>query len=570
MSESRPLSGYAWMGLVVLAFLALVPGVTCAQSGIAGVARDTSSAVLPGVTVDAASPALIERVRSVITDGEGAYKLLDLRPGLYTITFSLPGFRTVRRDGIELPASFTATVSVELAVGSVEETITVSGAAPQVDVQNVTSQRVLSKDLLESIPAVRSPQGFTALTPGVIGAGIGSVPGGREEMNTSGHGAVAAESVYLIDGMNTAEVQNAGGASTVFRISQSYVSEINIVTGGGTAEQPFGGTVTNVIPKEGGNSFSGSIYTEYTGKNLQTNNLTDALKAQGFTSDSVSGIVRLWDVSPAVGGRIFKDKLWFFSSYRDAGTIQTRAGLYENLTPLGWVYTPDLSRPAVIKITDGSRNTRLTWQATPKNKIGLFADFQPHIVHQRNYQFSVAPEATTYTPYLPNAFLTATWKSPATNRLLLEASVAHDAVDFNLRRQPEIGFDVVSAVESTTATMFRSSSSLLAGANNYGHFANQSFRYAVSASYITGSHAAKAGIQFLHGSEWFTEEANGDRAYLLRSGVPISLTQYASPIRYENEVHADLGLFVQDQWTLKRLTLTGGLRYDYLNLGAAE
>ena len=187
-----------------------------------------------------------------------------------------------------MPASFTATVSVELAVGSLQETITVSGAAPQVDVQNVTSQRIMSQDLLEAIPAVRSPQGFTALTPGVIGAGIGSVPGGREEMNTSGHGAVAAESVYLIDGMNSAEVQNAGGASTVFRISQAYVSEINIVTGGGTAEQPFGGTVTNVIPKEGGNTFTASLYSEYSRQNLQTNNLTDALRAQGFTTNSVS------------------------------------------------------------------------------------------------------------------------------------------------------------------------------------------------------------------------------------------------------------------------------------------
>src|SRR5262249_43498912 len=138
----------AWTGVAAVTLVLLVPGWTWAQSNIAGTVRDTSGAVLPGVTVEAASPALIEKVRTAVTDGEGSYKLLDLRPGMYTVTFTLTGFNTVRRDGIELPAAFTAQVNVDLQVGAIEETITVSGAAPLVDVQNSKSERRLPQELL--------------------------------------------------------------------------------------------------------------------------------------------------------------------------------------------------------------------------------------------------------------------------------------------------------------------------------------------------------------------------------------------------------------------------------------
>jgi hypothetical protein len=567
-----------WLG-GVLSWLVLTAGVASAQSGIAGVARDTSGAVLPGVTVEAASPVLIEKVRSVVTDSEGNYKIIDLRPGVYAVTFSLAGFSTVKRDGIELPAAFTATVNAEMQVGSIEETITVSGAAPLVDVQNVTSQRLLSRDLLESIPAARSPQGFAALTPGVTSQGIGVLQGGVIEQNTAIHGASQNESVWMIDGMSTGSANGTGGQSVVFRIAQVYVSEINLSTGGNTAEYPFGGLVTNIIPREGGNSFSGSLYLEYVGKSFATSNLTENLRAQGFTNGSLSNLRRLWDVSPAVGGRLLRDKLWFFSSYRHFGVIQTRAGTFDNLTPQGWAYTPDLTRPATAKVTNVSRNTRLTWQVTPRNKFSIFVDAAPQTVWQRGYYVAslrLSPEATVYTPYQPNAFKTASWKSPLTNRLLLEAAVAHNAADYDNRRHtpdtcacsaPEIGYDVISAGEATTATIWRSNSTVIAGGpNNYGHVAGHSTDVKGSLSYVTGSHAAKAGLQYHNAGQWWSEVANGSVAYLFRNGLPSSLAQYANPTRYENSVPANFGLFVQDQWTIRRLTLTGGLRYDQFKM----
>jgi hypothetical protein len=564
--------------LIVLAVLVAPPIVRAqsANSGIAGVVRDSGGGVLPGVTVEASSPVLIEKLRSVVTGDDGTYRLLDLRPGVYAVTFSLPGFRSVRREGIELPAAFTATVSVDLQIGEVAETITVSGAAPLVDVQNVTSQRVMSRELLDSIPVTsRSPQGFAALMPGVIGQGIAGTPGGREEMNTASHGGQARDSLFLIDGASTGHVRGEGGAADYFRISQGYVQEITVTLGGGTAEQAYSGTVTNVTPKEGGNRLSGSVYVDYAGKNFAASNLTPELERQGFTKDSLSNLRQLWDVSPALGGPILNDKLWFFLSYRNAGSIQTRAGLFENQTPLGWVYTPDTSKPAVIRLADQSRNVRLTWQATPKNKFSAFVDSQPHIVYQRGYQLQISPEATAYAPF-PNFFYAINWKSALSNRFLLDSSYTYNSTDIPQHPHtpntcdcdaPAVGPDVISALDSGTGIMFRSLSGLL-NVEPYGNSNSRAIRYISSLSYVTGRHAAKFGFRLMHGREWFGWDINGARGYTLRSGVPQSITQWATPIRWQNNVNADLGVFVQDQWTMKRLTLTGGLRYDHWDGGA--
>src|SRR2546422_7253692 len=157
------------VGVAILAALMLLPVAAWAQgsSTIAGVVRDTTGAVLPGVTVEASSPALIEKVRSVVTDDQGLYKIIDLRPGTYTVTFTLTGFSTVKREGLELTTGVTATVNADLRVGGLEETITVSGQTPMVDVQNVVQQRVITTAVLESLPNAKSIQSLAALIPGL-------------------------------------------------------------------------------------------------------------------------------------------------------------------------------------------------------------------------------------------------------------------------------------------------------------------------------------------------------------------------------------------------------------------
>ena len=144
-----------------------IPSVALAQATIAGLVKDTSGAVLPGVTVEASSPALIEKARSVVTDGNGLFRIVDLRPGLYTVTFTLGGFNTVKRENIELTGSFTATVNADMRVGAIEETITVTGESPVVDVQSAAQQRVLSKDVVDAIPSGRTHFEVAALIPGV-------------------------------------------------------------------------------------------------------------------------------------------------------------------------------------------------------------------------------------------------------------------------------------------------------------------------------------------------------------------------------------------------------------------
>jgi len=153
--------------IVGVACFVLLPVVASAQtSSIAGAVKDASGAVLPGVTVEAASPALIEKSRSVVTDGSGQYKIIQLRPGIYTVTFTLPGFSVVRRENVELTSDFTATINAELKVGELQETITVSAESPVVDTQSITTRTVMTRDVLDTIPTGRNIQAVGIMIPG--------------------------------------------------------------------------------------------------------------------------------------------------------------------------------------------------------------------------------------------------------------------------------------------------------------------------------------------------------------------------------------------------------------------
>ena len=232
-----------------------VPALTSAQSVIAGVAKDTSGALLPGVSVEASSSALIEKTRVVVTDTQGQYRIVDLRPGIYTVTFSLAGFSTVRREGLELPAAFTATVNAEMKVGELEETITVTGQAPVVDVQTVAQQQTLNKNILDAIPTQgRLPQSYVLFLPGVVAAASGS--GGQQGFGNNSnalaiHGSRNTESNVSIDGMNVRNTSGVGGGNFWYYVNQGIVQEVVVSTGGSGAEQQMSGIVTNVIPKEG-------------------------------------------------------------------------------------------------------------------------------------------------------------------------------------------------------------------------------------------------------------------------------------------------------------------------------
>jgi hypothetical protein len=302
----------------VLACVIALPSLAHAQSAITGIARDTSGAVLPGVTVEAASPALIEKTRSVTTDGEGRYNIVDLRPGVYSVTFSLEGFSTVKRDGVELPANFTATINGDMKVGSLEETITVSGQSPVVDTSTAVQQQVLSRAVLDAVPTGRSVPSLGAMLTGARLA-LPDVGGtsGMQNRDLTVHGSDGRDTTFMVDGMILNGIEGDGSVQSYF--NDMMFEEVSYQTSAINAETSAGGVRANMIPKDGGNIFKGTAFLSGGNENMQTDNTADA-KAQGLAAgDSLN---KVWDVNVAIGGPIRKDKLWFFASGRDWGVYQ--------------------------------------------------------------------------------------------------------------------------------------------------------------------------------------------------------------------------------------------------------
>ncbi len=311
-----------WKVVGILGLAGLVSSSALAQTGttgaIAGVARDTTGAVLPGVTVEAASPALIEKVRTVVTDDQGNYKIVDLRPGLYSVTFTLSGFATFKREGLDLTAGFTAQANADMKVGALEETVTVTGASPVVDVQNVRTQNVLSRAVLDGLPNNKTIPAFAALTLGAtVGAGNQDVGGNKGEppVGLSIHGSRFNDSKLLFDGMTYNSLHSEGGGQMrIFLLNQTAVQETVLGTGGIIAESDTGGVQMNNVPREGSNKLSLYVNLGYSRESLQSSNLTDAIRARGLLS--VNPIKQIYDAGIGVGGPIKKDRLWFFSANR--------------------------------------------------------------------------------------------------------------------------------------------------------------------------------------------------------------------------------------------------------------
>src|SRR3954453_8564838 len=337
-------------GVVLFAAGVLVPVSAFAQAAIAGLVRDSSGAVLPGVTVEAGSPSLIEKTRAGVTDGSGQYRIAKLRPGPYTVTFTLTGFTTVKREGIELTGSFTAPVNVELRVGAVAETVTVTGETPVVDVPSASRETVLSKDVLNAIPTAGSYNSIVILVPGLFGGQQDVSTGPCNSCTFSAHGAILSggransEARLLLDGLSIA-VPQAGG--TNYLTDTRNAQEVTFTTSGSLGDVESGGPVMNLVPRSGGNSVHGSSYLAWANDKLQGSNSSDELKAAGLTAPNP--LIKLYDFSGAVGGPIKADRLWFFTAARAQGDSRYISNMYYNRNagnPTKWTYEPDLTRQA--------------------------------------------------------------------------------------------------------------------------------------------------------------------------------------------------------------------------------
>jgi hypothetical protein len=547
---------------LALLMCVLCPAYAKAQpaGGIAGVVRDTSGAVLPGVTVEASSPALIEKVRSVVTDSEGQYKILGLRPGTYAVTFTLPGFSVLKREGIELSAGFTATVNADLRVGGLEESITVSGQAPVVDIQNVNQQKVITMQVIQSLP--NTGMNFAALTPGASrNTDVGGSSGSDAGATFTIHGGRGQDTRRLIDGMrwNSMEVGNAG---TGFYFDPTGAEEVSIQLGGNSAEYELGGVQVNLIPKAGGNVFRGYVFGAYTNNNLNSTAIPKELRARGLPT--IGTVNRVYDFSGSVGGPVKRDRLWFFSAQRWWGNSQFVPGLYYSKNTAAWVYEPDLSRPAVNDNIQRHHNARFTWQASPRNRFNLSWDLEQNCVCHTGLSGSFAPEGVhrwNFGP--PNYILQGTWSHPVTNRLLMEAGNTSLIFDYpTIPTEPlPLGTNQISVFEASRAFRYRSS----AGGWRYGHKITKQSNQKFAVSYVTGSHAFRVGLQVMEGWRHFYQEPNGSLDYTFFNGAPLSLTQWATPLVDDERLKASMGIYGHDQWTIKRLTLNLGLRFDYLN-----
>jgi hypothetical protein len=545
--------------------LLLLPLVAFAQSSIAGVVKDTSGAVLPGVQVDVKSPALIEQVRTAVSDTQGVYRIVDLRPGTYSVTFTLQGFSTLERAGIELPTAFTATVNAEMKLGSISETITVSGEAPIVDVHTATqSQQVITREVRDAIPLASNAAAFAALIPAATQVASDRDVGGIRGENSQAfsiHGSHTADMILLRDGLDYNQFFSGGNKAS--SMNPAAVAETTVQTAS-AASSESGGVLINAIPREGGNTFHGTFQSNYGSAKLQGDNLDAALRARGATGGS--DIKTLYDVEGGAGGPLRRNKVWFYASLRRWITTSNLAGLYFNKlqNPQGTLfYAQDLSRPGYEDNFYIDESFRLTWQAAAKHKIAmLFSNEDNCQCHQGQRAGTLAPEAAGDNHFSPAPRAQIKWTFPVTSRLLVDAGTS--ALWGKVVRRPTGGTDADFVITDLDRNF------------TYGHHARDyanppstggNLPYGVvtqtaNVSYVTGSRTTNAGVSFRQAFQERNHFINHSIEYTFRGATPVQLSQWISPFHSETRQHAT-GLYLQQQWTTGRATFDGGLRYDY-------
>ena len=571
---------------IALACVALLPTAASAQSAFAGEVTDNTGGVLPGVTVEAASPVLIEGSRVVVTDGEGRYTIIDVRPGIYNLTFSLPGFGTVIQEGLDLPADFTATVNATLTVGAIEESVTVTGESPVVDVQSAARTQVLDRVVLDSIPTSRTGQGMGAIIVGVR-LSRPDMGGTRATENTRMyvHGADDRDAGINVDGLSI-DAQDDNGIQGYY--NEAMVQEISYTTSAVTAETAKGGVIMNMIAREGGNTFSGSSYLSGSPPSWQADNLTQELIDRGLPAPD--GIAHISDLTISEGGPIFRDKLWFYLSGRSVKLSEIIAGTFHMPRCDGpgpgcfFVERDDVYReqPNHIPPTEGeqaigaqfirSLSTRLTYQALPNSKLSAYFDRA-----FKNKDRSPSPNddpdtAASWRPWETHVYYTsnAKWITTLSNRLLIETGYSGVLENRVTTSQP--GIDQPRGTPEWTANALRYDfvTDRNWGSRGVSQATEERFLIASSASYVTGSHNFKTGFEWFFGPDGNSRTYQAGLRQRYRNGVPAQVDVFNTPRYAQVDLNADLGIYVQDTWTIDRLTINPGVRFEYFNSNNAE
>jgi hypothetical protein len=576
----------------------LLPATVFAQASLTGTVRDASGAVLPGVTVEASSPALIEKTRSAVTDGSGQYRIVDLRPGTYSATFTLPGFNTVKRDGIELTGSQTLTIPIEMRVGGIEETITVTGESPVVDVQSARREIVMQDEVIQSLPAARAAGALLNATPGlqVDNNGVALSPTMtffNAHSSTINSTSVAGEGRMTVNGFTVAAARSGGVSSYVYDTPNA--EEVGVVVGGGLGESDIGGPVMNLIPRSGGNRFSGSTFLNFAGDWSRGDNLTDEITALNPDLTRTPGIVSAYDTSVSLGGPIMKDRLWFYGSYRSLDTQTEMEGINANANAgdasrWDWVGSPIAARLVqdrqmiIGRVTGQFGKHRIRINSEYQHRCeGTPLKVETDSCHKRGADWIglgnnatpfQSPEATSTAARgyfdVPFYLNQVSWTMTATSKLLLEAGYTPFRYNPIFGHPPPDGITNLIPVTEQSIAVNPITGLPYAPQSNYTYRGVQQWGWAVgktdawqaTASYVTGAHSLKIGYQGNRLDQLDQTIANETQlAYRFNQGVPNAVS-YWLPDFGRRTITSLHGLFVQDTWTHGRLTLQGALRYD--------
>jgi hypothetical protein len=561
----RRVPGAAVLFFVFLLFFSSI-GTAFAQSvasgTIHGVVKDQSGGVLPGVTATLSSPALQVKQLVQVTDAEGAYRFIDLPAGTYSLKFELPGFSTLIRQDLRLTVGFVARVDESMKVGAMEESVTVSGQSPVVDITSTSASVAFTKEVLDAVPRGRDLQNVLAMAPGVTQETIdvgGSTLAQRQD--TASYG-VQAQPKLQYEGMNIA--MGADLNTPIYFIDNS-LEEVQVRTSGNDAEVSTPGVSMVAIMKSGGNTFHGAYRASYQPQSLQASNLNDELRAQGIGAPPQ--LKKFYDVAADLGGRIVRDKLWFYGGYAKQTKSEGTLGFAANAGPDGRYLTGDEPQ-AYFESSLYQISTKLSYQMSQNNRV-VYAWQRGVKTQPQNGGGRFRPLEATRDYKNPTAIQKAEWQSTITPRLLLNAMGGHvgyytdyDAsrsfarADAPSRQDLETDLFTGSHVQNQNKTRDRYQAEASASFFPERSFAGQhDFKTGVSVYWDRTSDGWRnnlAGNYLL-----ITDKINGV------SGTPFRIRAYNTPVRPKDneDIYA---WYLKDSWRpTEQLTFNLGVRWEY-------
>jgi hypothetical protein len=547
------------VGLTLVVFCASVAPTAgqATQGAIVGNVSDASGAVLPGVTVIATSPALQVPHVEAVTNERGDYRLSPLPPGVYTVTFELSGFQTVKRDNLKLALGFTATIDQSLEVGTVAESITVSGQSPLVDVTNPATSVDMSSESLEILPTNRDGlKAFMGTMPGVrtnLDVGASSL---SDTVQFRSYGQ-SGQSWQMLEGIMFS-TPNAGGANGS-HIDFNALDSTRVQTVGSSAEMPRRGIMLDAVMKSGGNQFHGEGVIYGSSGALESTNISPELQTVGVVA--APALHKLWDVSGSVGGKIVPNKLWFFAAVRRTGFDRE---IFDAFYPDG---TPMLNKRR-LPYWSG----KLSYQMNQSQRFGGFYHDAKELERRGGSRFVPAESREVYEGPL------ATWGGnwQAVHGSSLVASLQSGAFYQKAWYFAEPSYDNLRAGNADNPAVHKiptldTFTNMRTGdATSDGQWLHR-YRYPTKGTlsyykpdFLAGSHQFKTGFDFINSGYHQRQRAKLPGNYQLRfnNGVATQIITYNHPVQPLNYGNY-LGLYLQDAWTVgRRLSLHLGVRWS--------